>query len=527
MNRVIYMDEYIRIFAQSRDIYAETFKKGFSLEKLNSIMAAHPEIGITSYIALRNAIQFAPSPPQKFGELKERIQIDIASNGLSATVTFNVPHEELAAQNREKLIRETLEKLREAGVVYGIKAEVLKGELMPGRPYEIAEGTPPVDGKDSVIRMYQLKDPTPTLREDGKVDFYELKLINMVKAGDWLGERIEATEGIPGRTVKGEEIKPVKGRNYPLNYDKNTVQEVFDNYKTTLYSRVNGAVNYDSGRISVSNHLEINGDVDLSTGNIKFDGYLTIRGTVLDGFSVEATKDIEINGDLGLGNIKGITSTGGSIYIKGGIASKNRAEIRAAKNIYIKFIDNAVVTCGGTLHIGYYCFNSIITAREVIVDSSSGQITGGQVKAEIRVVSPVIGSEIEKRTVIEVTGFNRNQLAESLDRIMNRINELKDEQQRLKSIVTQQDQASASGSHRMEYNAAFDKLLKVREEIRSLENERKNILTYLKTRGEGEICSTKKIYPNCSFIIAKNIIEIQSTMHAVSYYVQSGEIKQS
>jgi len=81
---------------------------------------------------------------------------------------------------------------------------------------------------------------------------------------------------------------------------------VVQNKKVVLYSKIDGAVHYDGNKISVSNHLEIDGDVDFKTGNIIFDGYVTIKGTVTDGFYVEATKDIEINSPLGLGNVKGI-----------------------------------------------------------------------------------------------------------------------------------------------------------------------------------------------------------------------------
>jgi len=35
------------------------------------------------------------------------------------------------------------------------------------------------------------------------VDHYELNLINKVKTGDWLGERIDPTPGTAGKSVKG------------------------------------------------------------------------------------------------------------------------------------------------------------------------------------------------------------------------------------------------------------------------------------------------------------------------------------
>ncbi|GAE90023.1 hypothetical protein JCM21531_3602 [Acetivibrio straminisolvens JCM 21531] len=109
--------------------------------------------------------------------------------------------------------------------------------------------------------------------------------------------------------------------------------------------------------------------MDFKTGNIIFDGYVTIKGTVTDGFYVEATKDIEISSPIGIGNVKGIKSREGSIYIKGGISSKGSAQISAKKNIYTKFVDNAKLSCGGIAHIGFYCINSTVEAKEVFIES--------------------------------------------------------------------------------------------------------------------------------------------------------------
>ncbi len=523
---VVYSDEFICIFIRSDGFYIESFKKGLTLDQLSSILAKYPEIAVTSLGNLRNALVLAPRKPQKFAEQRERITVHISEDGLSATILFNMTEEALDIRNREALVKEAAVALTGKGVVYGIKKELFADALLPGREYTVAEGTSPIDGTDAVVTMYQLQETKPEVREDGSVDFYELKLINKVKAGDWLGDRIESTDGYPGQSVRGIAIKPEKGRQIQLDYDRGSVQEVYDNYKTTLYARINGAVSYTNGRISVSNHLEIQGDVGITTGNIKFDGYITVKGTVNDGFSVEASKDIEINGALGLGSIKSIISTGGSIYIKGGISPKNRAEIKAAKNVFIKFADNVNIISGGATHIGYYALNSSISSKEVIMDSSNGQIIGGNIKAEIKVIAPIIGSEIEKKTIVEVTGFDRGEMLQTLDGIFRRISELKSEQQKCKALLANFDGRQASSFQRKEYNDTNDRLYTIREEIINLEADRKSIAGYLKTHGEGEIIAAKKIHPNCTLILNKNIIEVNVLMHAAAFFIQDGFIKQ-
>lgn len=524
---VIYNNEYISINVHPDGVYMETFKRGFSLEKLNEILTSHPEVEITNFNVLRNSINLAPKPPEKIGRIKERIIIEIAENGLKALIVFNLSKEELDMKNRENLIRETAAKLKEMNIVSGINRELFSGKIETGKPYIIAQGIPPTNGNDCIIKMYELAESKPEVHEDGKVNFYELKLINRVKSGDWLGERTDATPGVPGKSVKGEVITPVNGRNFPLNYDKNSIMEIYLGGKTVLYSRIDGAVNYKDGKITVSNFIELDGDVNFSTGNINFDGYVKVKGTVADGFSIVATKDIEINSDIGLGNVKGITSTEGSIFIKGGISSKGQVEIKAAKNIYTKFVDNAAIKCGGIVHIGFYCINSTVNASEVVMDSIKGQIIGGHIQAEIKVTAPVIGSEIEKKTIVEVTGFDRDALKNELERIFNRVGDIKNEQQKIKQRLSYLESLEQKDPYQQkEYNDCIEMMFSARNEIKDLEEGRKNITNYLKAHGDGEISITKKVFPNSVLILKKNIIEINTVTLATSYYLQDQQIKQ-
>ena len=513
---VIFLDEFLKISVEGKNVFIETYKKGFPMEKLAALLERRPELGLTDATALRNSIKNAPSNRQKIGELKDRIHIETDPSGLNAYATFNLPPEELAPAAREKLLQELNTILNQNGIVHGINAAHIPEELRPGKSYVIAQGTPAVDGKDAVVKMYELMEAKPEIRQDGRVNYYDLKLINRVNPGDWLGERINETEGTPGKSVKGEIIKPIKGKTVPLNYDKSSVTELTAAGKTELHSRFSGAVNYTNGKISVSSHLEINGDVGVSTGNIRFDGYLTVKGTVNDGFSVEATRDIEINSEFGLGSIKSIISTHGSIYIKGGISSKEIVEIFAAGDVFIKFVDNVHITCGRTAHIGYYSLNCNITAKEVIFDASNGQAIGGRITAEVRVAVPLAGSEMERKTIIEVTCFNRLAYVKKLDELFHLIGSKKVEQQRLRTALPP-DKAGTGGNS--------DQLSILKDEIKALEDERKSIAGYLKAHGDGEISITKHLFPNCSIIFRGIPAEVPPGTIAATLYMKDSEIK--
>ena len=63
--------------------------------------------------------------------------------------------------------------------------------------------------------------------------------------------------------------------------------------------------------------------------------------------------DLEILGEYGVGAADKISSTDGNIYIKGGIAGKNKAMVRC-KNLYVKFLSDITVECDGNVYVGFY-----------------------------------------------------------------------------------------------------------------------------------------------------------------------------
>lgn len=524
---IVFKSEFITVTSGKDGFYIESHRKGMTLEQFNRLLSDHPGIRITSIMAIRNALVNAPRPPEKFGEARERIIIDVTEDELKAYLTVCVSEEELTGPGKAGLFKEIIGKLNENGITFGIKNHVLLGNLAVNTRVLVAEGIAPVDGADSEVRLYEMNEAKPEVKEDGNVDHYELNLINRVNAGDWLGERTDPREGSPGKTVRGSTILPAKGNLLPLFYDRNTVKEVYENGKTTLYARINGAVHFEGEKISVSNHLEITSNVDFKTGNIDFDGFLTVKGSIEDSFSVEASKDIEVLGDFGLGSVKGIVSKEGSIFIKGGIAGKNKAVIRSRKNIFTKFVSDTAIICEGSVHIGFYCLNSTIKAKEVILDSPKSQIIGGSIEAEIRVAAAIIGSSSEKRTTVIVSGFNRKLLKSNADTLTDKIEAIKVELAKARQEVCVY--TNTSGLTR-EQVMMFEKIkgnyFEIREKLKQLEEERKALIGYLKAAGEGEISVLKRIYPNTMLEIKGSIKEINKALLGTRFYAQDGQIKE-
>lgn len=524
---ILYKNEYFEIIQDSDLFFIKSFKKGFPLEKFNSLLLdSLPTIKITSFMALKNVITYAPRGPESFGVIRERVNLRIPEDKLKAYMTLYMHESDLSAENRVNLVKEILDALNTSGIVFGINTQVLADQLNSGIEYVIAEGLPPVNGTDAEIKLYETSTLKPQVIDQGNVNHYELNLINHIRVGEWLGERIEPTLGIPGKTVTGKDIPAIPGRNFPLLFDRVSVQDHFEKGVTTLYSKKNGAVYYKGDSIGVYDYLEIKGDIDFSTGNIDFDGFLSVKGTVEDNFSVAASNDLEILGEYGVGAADNISSHEGNIYIKGGITGKNRAVVRCKKNLYVKFLSDITVECEGSVYVGFYCMNSNIRAKQVIVESPKGRIIGGSIDADIQVVAAEIGNRTESRTLVRVRGFDRNDLKMQLDRGMQRLQELKQnlvkEKQRLQVYS---GRTNLTNEQIKAYENLKNEYAHVKELIKDLEYDCKQLNEYLKTPGEGAIIAKTRIYPKVKIDIKNQFEEILNPEPLITYYVKDNELR--
>jgi len=527
MALLLFKNEYIEISRDGGYFYIKSTAKGFPMESLSRILQdSFPHVKITNFLAIKDALTKAPYGPVVFGQERERIVVTVSSDELRAYMTLYIPENELAPENRVTLVKEIMEALNNAGVVYGIKTEVLAGNLLPGVEYLIAEGTPAVNGKDSEIKLYQIETPKPKVYDSGKVNHYELNLIHRVEKGDWLGERKDPTPGTPGKSVRGNLIQPVPGRLLPLLYDRTSVYEEYKDGVTYLYAKKTGAVYYRGDTIGVYDFLEIKGDIDFSTGNVDFDGYLSIKGTVEDSFSAISTKDMEILGEYGVGAAAEIGSRDGSVYIKGGIAGKGKTVLRCKKNLYVKFLSDITVECEGNVYVGFYCMNSYIRARQVVVEAPRGRIIGGQIDAEVRVSAAEIGNAAESRTVIRVGGFDRNKLKAELDEKTARLKEARQKLNELRQhIQIYSCSSDLSEEQRMHYEELRNQYADIRDEIKDLEYDIKNLVDDLKTPGEGAVIARNRIYPKVRIEIKGLGEEITNEMLMTTFFFKDNALR--
>lgn len=310
----------------------------------------------------------------------------------------------------------------------GVNEELTRS--LPERPdryfrlFLVAQGVPPVDGKDGFVVDRFSRKPTRALQEDenGCVDFTSSDLFQSAAEGAEICEIHAPTPCQNGLSVQGYAVParpgkaPVipKGRNTELNEDG-----------TLLIASRAGHVEFSGRAFQIRPVLEINSNVDYSTGNIKSLGDIHITGDVLSGFTVISAGNVTIDGVVEACNIE----AGGDLVIRSGVQGNSTAVLRAHGNIFARFLESANVYVGQDLDAECIINCNIYCDGAVKVRSDRGSIIGGVTHAAREVSATIIGARSEVPTSVVLGGtpcedFERDSLQmeiEDLEKEMERL----------------------------------------------------------------------------------------------------------
>lgn len=522
--QIIYESNKFQLTIKNQQVYIQVLSSGVTVYDFNDVLKTLPQVKITSFTDLQNALKSGFGSAIQVGCIKERFEFELSQDEMNAYIKLNIPQEEIDGK-KNLVITEIIDLLNQNQITVGIKNEVLRNELVCNKKILIAQGIDPIPGEDSVYKYYKTSTRQPKVESDGSTDHYELDLIHNVKKGEWLGEKTLPKPGIDGLTVKGNKIPARFGRDYNLKYDRKTVEERFENDKFVLRALQNGAVNFENGKIKVESHLVIDGDVDYETGNIKFDGSVTITGSVKDKFVVEATGDIEINGKTGVGAVGRIESTKGSVFIKGGVNGKNEGKIIAKDSIFVKYVNEGYLQAGNEIHIALYAFDSYLKSDKIFVDPKKGKIVGGEIHAKHRIVSGSIGNLQERQTIINVEGFERIDVKAELDALKFKFQDILSSVNRMKRKleIFEENMDRLDDRAKNTYNALMQNYETLMDDVAYLSRQVDRLEDVLRTRGEGEIKIHQTVYP-------KTMMELKSLQRQIvesmkcSFYVKDNRI---
>ncbi len=328
------------------------------------------------------------------------------------------------------------------GIVHGVMDDALEEfERHPvySQPILMAQGTPPVNGKDAkVIYNFEVDPSQVKLKErvDGSINFKELNLIQNVVEGQPLARKIPPEAGKDGRTVRGKILPARDGRDREIGLGKNV--SIIDNGRTVIAS-ASGQVMLVRDKVTVETVMIIPGDVNMQTGNVNALGAVIVKGNVEDGYAVTAQGNIEVLGIVGKANL----TSGADIIVKKGINGSDDQDlgsIRAGKSVWASFIQNARVDAGEWVVVSDGIVNSNITClHKVLCQGKRAQIVGGIIRASEEINASTLGSQGGTETILEV-GYDPKSKEELESLTKNRTayeNELTEVDRNIQGLIRQ------------------------------------------------------------------------------------------
>lgn len=331
-------------------------------------------------------------------KLLEKFTIEISKDKMSATIMLLEPLEESEQPTYEDLLK----LIKDKGIKYGINEEKLKSivnetKKLLHQPVIIAEGKPPVNGKNAELKPIDFTNENKEITKDKQqVNFRDINIIPNVTKGELVGEKIPATSGINGMNVLGITVPAKQGRDFKLRKGKNTVISS-DGLK--IFADVDGQVSVDKKTIHVYPVYEVNGDLDMKTGNIDFVGNVIIKGSVPNGFEIKAKGDIRVFGTVE----SAFLHSEGSIFVNAGIVGQGNGKIFAQNNLHTTFINQGNIEVGEDLHVTQSILHSnVIAGGSIYCNQGKGNIVGGNVSASKYIFTNECGNMMHTPTNIYI-----------------------------------------------------------------------------------------------------------------------------
>lgn len=429
-------------------------------------------------------------------ELNRNISVFISDDNMSAYVKLAVPS--------DKSVEYTYEDIRQAIDNKGVKMGIDEGKIysiLQEKRYNsselIASGKEAEDGTDGEYTFFFNTDNLgkPMIREDGSVDYHNMRLFELVRAGDKLVEYTPPTSGVYGYDVRGKLLIPKSGKpKSPMRGRGFTVSED----GTTYYAEIDGKVEYRNYDLNVRNVLTIPGDVDLSTGNIEFNGDIDIRGSVISGMSVCARGSISINGHVEAAIIKADKN----ICFKNGVNGKCLARVEAGGDVSGRFFENVSINCKGNLTANYLLNCNVVAYGKVIVSGKQSSVQGGDVTGVLGVQTGNAGVENGVTTVIRAGAVKsiKNEYAAAI----KAIKDVNIEIDMLDTIMEKYSLLNITGSekydHEMYNKVMQSKIIKMSEKTKY--NEEAKYLCDLINAGEhSQVKVYKNIFPGTKVFV--------------------------
>ncbi|MDR2179782.1 MAG: FapA family protein [Synergistaceae bacterium] len=478
---------------------------------------------VKEFVKQKSRTYWKIAPRNEAEEKYAQVVVHVAGDGMSASITIEPPF----FTHPWPTPKDIEESLARRGVVFGLDEEVIEKLArlkIFNEAITVAQGIPVQNGENARIEF--LVDPDRPLELDTeaqKIDYKEISAFVHVQEGQEVAVIHPPTAGETGRSVLGEEIKPIPGKDsvFPVESGLNVSEDGLH-----LIAALDGRLLRKNNRLSVLPELEVSGDVDFSTGNIDFPGCVKIKGVVRDGFKVVSVGDIEVRQMVEGAYIE----SGGNIFVAGGVRAMARGRLISAGDITASFVDQAYIRAQGSVIIKNSLLHSDVGANQSVrvMGDRKSQIAGGKVLAGLEVVCQILGSEMGTKTEV-VVGISaeraerRRELQALISRYEKDIAEVDNNLTFLKNLdakraLTEKGQKQKISVMKTKFQMQAA-LIAMTNELKELEES----LELTKTKGVVRVQGV--CYPGVSITIRGVVYKVKEAFKYASFTFDSGEIR--
>lgn len=492
-----------------------------------SLMEGLGEAGLAiSLDRVREILDKADGEWQSVGAIGNRVKVRLSEDKLKAEIYVEPSIRILEQKEAEKHIRKAL---KDAGVVFGIKEDVLKrlaegdSELL-GIWTVIAEGEAPEECQDAKIEMF-VKIAEKSLQEMENamvVDFKSLGFIPNVKKGALIAKKIPPKEGKDGKDVTGNAIKVRKPKDFSIKAGANT--ELSDD-GLEIRATANGFILKEGNKFTVETVLTVRGDVDYSTGNLECFGSIVVTGGVKEDFSVIAGEDLEIKGVVEGAFLK----SGGKMKLESSVRGMERGVIECGGELFLEYADQCKITAGGDIHFKRALMHCEVEAEGSIrlTEGGKGVIAGGELNSGGEVECNVLGSKVGTKTIVRVGVSPRllkqqRMLSAKKEELDSKITTIKKNIRYLTKLAEEKKIDEKQKLLAIKFIQLLEDLEKKEKEANELLNKVHELIK--KIRSKGKVVVKKICYPGVSVFVRNDKFQVREELEEVKFYFD-GEVK--
>ena len=482
-------------------------------------------------ILLSKIVKLADSIPVKVGTFIHNtandsiLSLKIEENDMKAYVVFSPP-----GPGGSDITKDTLLSfLKNNSVIFGVDEKNIT-DILDHPCYNeqilVAEGTPSVNGKDAEVKYNFNTDSIPSFMKEkaGKIDFKDKNLVQNVVAGQILAEKKPAEKGIKGRTVTGRPLEARDGADVEIKIGNN-VEISKDGLKVTAVC--NGQVLMVSEKITVENVYVVDGDVNLATGNIHFLGTVMVKGNVEDGFSIKATGNIEVLGNVGKCTLDAV----GSVIVHQGINCKEHGLVKAGKGVVAKFIQNSSVEADELVLVSDGIINSYVDSNnKIICRGKRATIVGGRIRATEEISAKNFGSLAVGLTEVEV-GYDPRSKARLLELEKRKDvleKEIDDMDRNLVTLENLKKKMRAKFPEEKEnmLGSLNNRMSELKSELSEIDTENEEIHKYLQSlKHVGKISASGTVFPGVKITIRDAHLDVKNELKRITFINDESVIK--